>query len=174
MLPNILLLSLVSLASALSSPNASPSDAHALSTLASRGIDPLGPIPADATPLPNGGYSFSADSDTAHWVRAHNSPLSKRASSGLSITLWGLNNCGGPGAFFPNVEYGVSEVGGQDYYIGLEFKGRALLDNEQLDMSILLPAGQDKCAKYVTSLFGGSGAGCYAGLKAFSCMRLLN
>lgn len=154
---SLLLLSVIGLTTGLPSPSGS----SALSILASRGIDPNGPIPSDVVPLPNGGYTFSADSNTAHWVRVHNAGLSKRAISGLSVTLWGGFTCDGNGAFFPNVEYAVSCLGAQEYYATVEFRGGALLGKEQMDFSRLVPGGADRCASYVESFVGGTPAGCY-------------
>lgn len=173
MLSNVLLtcLSLLSVTTALPSSLGARSPTDTLSILVSRGIDPSGPIPSDATPLPNGGFSFAADSDASHWARAQ--ALVKRGSSGLSITLWGDGHCGGPGAFFGNVQYGNSNVGERDFYLSVQYSGRALLDNEQMDLSKLVPNGSDKCARYVRTLGPRTPPGCYADGNSYSCMRLL-
>lgn len=177
MLFNALLsLSLISLATAYPSPSADT----ALATLFARGIDPSGPIPADAVPISGGGFSFSADSDTAHWVRAQSSfsssssssDLTKRESSGLAITLWTLFGCSGSGAYFANVQYGQPGVGSILYYQSAEIRGRSLRGNEQLDFSYVDVLGGNKCAHYVGSATKFHPVGC-SDQGAFSCFRLL-
>lgn len=167
MIFNVLILSL----SLLGAATASPSASEAAGILSARGIDPFGSIPADAVAIPGGGFSFAEDSDTSHWVRVQNSALNKRASSGLSVTLWARSGCGGTGAFFSNVQYGVQSIG-QQQYLAIEYRGRALLSNEQLDLSVDISGGADKCAHYVKSLPRSSGPGCF-NQPAFSCIRLL-
>lgn len=171
MLFKTLLLSLYLLGSATAYPSSSTDNA-----LLARSIDPSGPIPADAVPISGGGFSFSADSDTAHWVRAQTSSgsdLTKRGSSGLSIAIWTNFGCSGSGAFFPNVQYGVQSVGSILYYQSIQFNGRALLGNEQLDFSQQLVLHGDKCAHYIGSAPNRLGAGCFDE-GAFSCFRLLS
>lgn len=169
MLRHLLLLSL-----SLLSVTAFPTPSETLAILAARGIDPRGPIPADATPI-DGGYTFAADSDAAHWSVAQaftpGSTLGKRDSSGLSMTMWSTNSCGGSGAFFGNVQYGASQVGGLTYYQSIQFNGRALLSNEQADFSYINLLNGDRCATFQGSLGGRTPAGCYS-VGSFSCFRL--
>lgn len=175
MLFNTLLLSL----SVLGAATATASPSASVDTLAVRDIDALGPIPADAVPMAGGGFSFAAGSDAAAWVRAHNaaidagSGLTKRQNSGLSVTLWEQAGCEGSGAFFPNVQYGQQSVGSLFYYIAIEYRGRALLANEQLDLSISVGLGTNKCELFRKSLPRQNGPGCF-NQPAFSCFRLLN
>lgn len=169
MIFNVLLLSLSLIGSSTALPSASAS--NSLAILAARGIDPSGPIPADAVALPGGGFSFAADSDTAHWVRAGNSDLTKRENSGLTVSMWSAPSCAGSGAVFPNMVYGQQSIGGLEKYISYEFRGRALLQNEQLDLSVIAFSGGDKCAKFVKTIKGGSAPGCLNQV-GFSCMRL--
>lgn len=64
----------------------------------------------------------------------------------------------------------MQSVGSQEYF-SIEYRGRALLGNEQLDLSVD-QGGADKCAKFVRTLPGGNAPGCYS-QPAFSCIRLL-
>lgn len=161
-----ILFSLSLLSAATSSPITTPTTAN---------IDFTGPIPSDATPLPNGGFSFTADSSAAIWARAQSSlsPLTARSNSGLSMTLWTAFGCGGAGAYFPNLQYGVQSVGPVTYYQSIQLNNRGLYGNEQLDFSQLRVQGGDKCADYQKSAPNGLGAGCHDE-GAFSCIRLLS
>lgn len=172
MLLNVLLLSLSLLGSATALPSPSPADSIAI--LSARGIDPAGPIPADAVPIPGGGFSFEADSDTSHWVRVQStSGLAKRQNSGLSMTMWAQAGCGGSGAFFGNVQYGASQVGSQSFYLSIQFPGRALLAKEQLDFSVINQLTGNRCATFVRTAPRQSGPGCF-NEPAFSCFRLFS
>lgn len=171
MLRKLLLVSLSLLSAVSATPT--PTTTDPLHILALRGIDPLGPIPADATPLPNGGYSFAADSDTAHWVLARDSlPLSKRAVSGLSISMWSNPDCSGSGGFFGNVAYDRFHVGLITNYAAVLYNGRALLDNEQLDFYSVNTLNQDPCGIHVSTAARRSAAGCHVVGRPFGCFMM--
>lgn len=172
----LLSLSLLGATSAIPAPSAT----NSLLVLASRGIDPTGPIPADATPLAGGGgYSFAADSDTAHWVLAAGaipaSPagtITKRDVSGLSISMWSENNCSGQGSVFNNVAYSVFQIGIKNTYTSSLYNGRALLTSEQLDYYSVNTLNGDACGIHVQTAANRSPAGCHGISRPFGCLRL--
>lgn len=152
--------------------------------LARLGIDPSGPIPSDAVPMPGGGFSFEADSPTSHWVRvqpeiappADAATLSERATSGysgLSLTMWGGHLCDGSGAYVPNAKYGVQYVGdGPKWYNTLQWKGRALLSQEQLDISYVDSSHpSNKCGIFARSAKKGAPPQCFQ-TGSYSCFNL--
>lgn len=165
MIFNVILLSISLLGAATALPSPSVSEA-----LVARGIDPSGPVPADAVLVP-GGFTFAADSDAALWVRAQNAGLSKRDNSGLSITMWSLPSCKGSGSFIGNMPYDSPTVG-QGQFLSIQYNGRALLSNEQLDLSVENAGFSDKCAHFVKSYRSSDGSGCFNG-AAYSCIRLI-
>lgn len=174
MLPNLLLLTVALLGSA--SAFAVPSAyAATYAILAARGIDPHGPIPLDAVPIPgtNGtGYTFEADSDTSHWVRTqHLSP--KRDLSGLSITMWSFAGCQGGGSFFGNVQYFHNSITGSNkFYNAIDLQPRALLSSEKIDFSASNSKNLDPCGTYQFSSPKGMAPGCRP-LPGYTCFRLL-
>lgn len=175
MLPNILLFLTAALLGTASASAVPSAYAATYAILAARGIDPHGPIPLDAVPIPGTdgtGYTFEADSDTSHWVRTqHLSP--KRALSGLSITMWSFTGCQGGGAYFGNVQYMQNSVSSShNFYNAIDLQPRALLSSEKIDFSASMSANPDPCGTYLFSSPKGMGAGCRS-LPGYSCFRLL-
>ncbi|KAL0634115.1 hypothetical protein Q9L58_006994 [Maublancomyces gigas] len=141
---------------------------------ADREIDIYGPIPADAIPI-QGGYSFDANSDALHWVRAQialatSSDLEKREWANIGIGMFAQNWCTGQGSWFDNVEYGTHYVDHTNMFaVGISYRG--LRDNEHLDFSRL--AGSDWCGKYVFSAGRLTPVGCF-NCQAINCFELWN
>lgn len=165
------------LASAFSAsvPFSAPVDLTSALTLASKlGIDPSGPPPSDAIPVP-GGFTFTADSDAAHWVRAQLSlppaTLAARESSGMKVGIFVGSNCQGGGRYAENVDYNQQNVGDVNAeYHSILMATRQIRVNEQLDLS--LRSGSDLCAVFKGSVTG-RGTGCFNQVP-YSCFRLIH
>lgn len=157
-------------------PDAAPTPAgdmsDALAICAKRGIDVSGPIPGDSTAI-EGGFTFTADSDASHWVRAQFAlapeQLSKRYHyANVGVGMFAQNGCTGDGAWFNNVIYGNQNVGGRDYKsVGISY--RALRSDEQLDFSS--KSGADQCAVYRYSAGKRTPVGCFNS-QVINCLRL--
>ncbi|KAL0631152.1 hypothetical protein Q9L58_009995 [Maublancomyces gigas] len=164
------------LAVALPAPALTPVDMSSISNPISvceqRGIDVRGPIPSDAKPT-EGGFTFEADSDAAHWARAQialaSSPdLEKRAYANIGIGMFAQNLCNGQGAWFDNVQYDVQHVDHVNFYsVGISYRG--LRNNEHLDFSRL--SGSDWCGTYLYSAGFQTGVGCFNS-QTINCFRL--
>lgn len=136
-----------------------------------RGIDVAGPIPGDATAVP-GGFTFTSDSNASHWVRAQveltPQKLGKRINAHIGIGMFSEKWCGGDGAWFDNVRYGVNSVGNREYKsVGISY--RALRSDEQLDFSKTVKS--DKCGNYLYSAGKKTPIGCFNS-QPITCLRL--
>lgn len=169
MLPQLLLSALFT-ASALSAAVPSPiPEAHALA--ASRGIDITGPIPSDATPI-TGGYSFTADSDAAIWVRAQLTPSSieKRQLANIGIGMFAGQNCLGEGSWIDNVSYG-SQTSRSVQFMSVGISYRGLVAGEHLDFSKSTSTNLNLCGTYVYSAAPFTQIGCFNS-QPINCFRL--
>lgn len=176
MLSTILTTSLF-LASALSASVPSPTavDLSSSLTLASvLGIDPSGPPPSDATPVP-GGFTFAAGSAAEKWVIAQltlpATPLAARELSGMKVGIFIDHDCKGGGRYAENVGYGVQNIADPDArYNSLLLATRQIRVDEQLDLS--LKQRTDACGFFQGSVTQ-RGTGCFNQLP-FSCFRLIH
>lgn len=142
-----------------------------VSICAERGIDIHGPIPSDAIPFA-GGYTFSADSNTSHWVRAQSHSLAKRNSADIAITMWTFPGCKGPGAYFPNVQYEHQNVAPTQYFYNTIETHRGLRSGERLDFSQRTPQKPDDlCYRYLFTAQREMPAKCLD-VDTVSCFRL--
>lgn len=137
-----------------------------------RGIDIRGPIPSDAEPI-EGGFSFSADSDAAHWTRAQialasSSDIKQRDFANIGIGMFAQNWCTGQGAWFDNVQYDVQHAAHLFLYsVGISYRG--IRNNEHLDFSRL--SNGDWCGQYRYSAGPNTQVGCFNS-EAITCFRL--
>lgn len=137
-----------------------------------RGIDVRGPIPSDAKPI-EGGFTFEADSDSAHWARAQimlasSSDIEKRQYANIGIGMFAQNFCKGQGAWFDNVQYNVQHIDRVNFYsVGISYRG--LRNNEHLDFSRL--SGRDWCGRYIFSAGSQTPVGCF-NAQTINCFRL--
>lgn len=122
-----------------------------------------------------GGYSFAANSDALHWVRAQialatSSDLEKHEWANIGIGMFAQNWCTGHGAWFDNVQYGTHYFDRTNLFtVGISYRG--LRNNEHLDFSKLLK--NDWCGKYVSSAPRLAPVGCF-NTSAINFFKLWN
>lgn len=150
----------------------------ALSYADSLGVDLAGPIPDDFTSYnaTEGKYEFTADSKAAAWVRAQfalaDAPEAEKVRrqtwGNIGIGMFTQDWCGGNGAWFDNVQYGVHHYNNMNYFsVGISYRG--LRANEHLDFS--RRNGNDWCGTYVYSAAPYTSTGCWNS-QLINCFRL--
>lgn len=108
-------------------------------------------------------------------IFSRDTPISKRAVSGLSIRMFAGSNCDGVSAAIGNAVYDTNYIGSATGgYKSIQWLGRPLLNNEQVNTYRPTNDG-DLCSHFEQLVPRNSGTGCHTiKTTGFDCVRLIH